>query len=596
IGVIPPGTDYIQIGDITRTRIGKIKVLFFAGVNDGIIPSGSGRGGIISDMDREFLQEDGIELAPSSRMQSYTQRLYLYMAMTKPEERLYLSYAKLSEDGRSLRPSYLIKTVREMFVWIKEEKAADVRLISRIWNENAGFRELTEGLQPYIAWRSAGTGTAAGDDMQNYRELFSLYASKPEYGGKLKTLIDTAFLEGVLKRRDSIGRAVAEALYGKELSGSVTRLESYAQCAYQHFLTYGIGLKERELFSFEAKDMGTVFHDALLAYAKLLEKSGYTWFDIPALKAEALIDEAVRRCVASGDYAAVYSSFRTAYMVERIKRITMRTVEVLTGQIRKGSFRPEKFEFVFSAENDYHALNIKLSKEESLRLRGRIDRLDVYEDDTQIYVKIIDYKSGKQSFDLAAIYQGLQLQLVVYLNAAMEQQQGLSAKKEIIPAGILYYHIDDPMIDAGKNDTPEDISRRIVSQLAMKGLVNSSETIIRLMDRDFEKVSDVIPVSLLKTGGLASGSSVASTEEFKIISDYVNWKIKEMGKGILSGNIMAMPAKEPEACAYCSYRSICHYTGKTDGDGEEDGMERPAKEDVIDRMKENICPKEGTKQ
>ncbi len=139
IGVIPAGTDYVQVGDITRTRLRKIKALFFVGVNDGIIPMSSGTGGIISDMDREFLMDldEGIELAPSARMQAYTQRLYLYMVMTKPEEKLILSYAKLSEDGKSIRPSYLIQTVRSLFPALPAQQTEET-LLSRIWNEKAG--------------------------------------------------------------------------------------------------------------------------------------------------------------------------------------------------------------------------------------------------------------------------------------------------------------------------------------------------------------------------------------------------------------------------------------------------------------------------
>ena len=585
IGVIPAGTDYVQVGDITRSRLRKIKALFFVGVNDGIIPMSNSGGGIISDMDREFLMEavDGIELAPSARMQAYTQRLYLYMLMTKPEERLYLSFARLSEDGKSLRPSYLIQTILRMFPQLTIEKADETGLFSRIWNENAGFMELVKGMQGYIAGQESLSGTEA----EHYQQLFQCYALNSAYADKLKNLVDTAFSIGVLQGQDHISRAVAEVLYGKVLTSSVTRLESYSRCAYQHFLTYGLGLKERELFSFEANDMGLVFHDALQTYAELLSESGYTWFSIPPEKTGQLVETAVLQCVASGDYAALYSSFRTTYMVERMKRITARTVEVLTNQIKKGSFIPKKFELAFSAENDYHSLNVKLSEDESLHLRGRIDRMDIYEDTSQVYVKIIDYKSGNQAFDLAAVYQGLQLQLVVYLNAAMEMQEKANPEKQIMPAGILYYHIDDPLVEANKQDTPEDINKRIISQLTMKGLVNSDETVIRLMDQEFEKSSDVIPVSRLKSGELSSKSSVASTEEFQIISDYVNYKIKEMGTEILSGNIQA----RPQDCTYCNYRTVCHYTAESENDtdeAEEAMISRLGKEELIAKMKEAV--------
>lgn len=584
IGVIPAGTDYVQVGDITRTRLRKIKALFFVGVNDGIIPMSNGAGGIISDMDREFLMDlkEGIELAPSARMQAYTQRLYLYMVMTKPEEKLFLSYARMSEDGKSLRPSYLIQTVNGMFPTLSIQQT-EGGLLSRIWNENAGLMELTEGLQSYIS-------RGGSEKNPDYAELFEWYAGNPDYMKRLRKLVDSAFSMGVYRRQDAISKAVANVLYGKALTGSVTRLESYARCAYQHFLTYGLSLKERELFSFEAKDMGMVFHDVLQTYAGLLAESDETWFTVAEDKSAQLIDEAVSRCIAAGDYAAVYSSFRTTYMVERMKRITARTVGVLTSQIKKGSFIPESFELAFSSENDYRSLNVKLSENEILRLQGRIDRMDLYEDDSRVYVKIIDYKSGNQSFDLMAIYRGLQLQLVVYLNAAMEIQerrQKTDKQKAIVPAGILYYHIDDPIIDAEKDDTPEDVNRKIISKLAMKGLVNSDGDIIRLMDKEFEKTSDVIPVSLLKTGELSARSSAVSTEDFQTISDYVNLKIAEMGTGILRGNIKAEPQGD-NPCAYCQYRTVCHYVAETDSAEEEVQNGQFTNEEVLSKMRESM--------
>ena len=115
VGTIPQNVDRIVAGDMERTRLKQVKVLFFLGVNDGNIPKNASKGGIISDMDREFLIESGTEMAPSPRQQMYIQRLYLYLNMTKPSEQLYLSYAKVNSEGKGIRPSYLIDTVRKLF-------------------------------------------------------------------------------------------------------------------------------------------------------------------------------------------------------------------------------------------------------------------------------------------------------------------------------------------------------------------------------------------------------------------------------------------------------------------------------------------------
>ena len=129
------------------------------------------------------------------------------------------------------------------------------------------------------------------------------------------------------------------------------------------------------------------------------------------------------------------SSARNAYLARRVERITDRTIWALAEQVKKGDFVPAGFEVSFSAIDDLKAMRIRLSEDEKLQLKGRIDRLDLCEDEEHIYVKIIDYKSGSTSFDLAALYYGLQLQLVVYMDAALEMQERKNPGKEAVPAG-----------------------------------------------------------------------------------------------------------------------------------------------------------------
>ena len=600
-GVIPANNDYVQVGDITRTRLRDIKALFFMGVNDGIIPMNNSGSGIISDMEREFLvdNEDNIEMAPTVRSQSYTQRLYLYMLVTRPSENLYISYSKIDEDGKSINPSYFVKTIKKLFPKLVTE-VSDDGLDNRVYNLKSGYYELASKMQEAIS-------NSPLVDRGQFMSLFSIYSGNEEYRKKTERLIKEAFSFEILKRNDEISRAVANVLYGNVLTCSVTRLENYARCAYSHFLKYGLSLKERELFSFESRDVGSIFHDTLQSYAGLIKERNLSWFDISTEESELLIDEAINRCIGKEDYSALYGTFRTKYMINRMKRITRRTVDTLTRQLRKGSFIPYEFEFSFSSANDYKSLNIALSDDERIRLMGRIDRMDICEDERNVYVKVIDYKSGNKSFDLAAIYMGLDLQLVVYMNAAMEtmalKNEYTHSDKTIVPAGILYYHIDDPIIDAGnvKSLDDESINDSISKELKMRGLVNSDEKVYRLMDSDFETRSSVIPVSVKKDGDFNRGSSVASTEEFKVLSDYVNLKISEMGREILAGDIKIEPHKKKEGdnpCRYCDYMNVCGYRGDgvtgddeytyDDADYGSENYETTDTNDVISKMRDRL--------
>lgn len=567
VGITPPSLDAVTVGDITRTRLRDIKILFFVGVNDTIIPKANSTAGILSDIDREHLSEQEIELAPSARQQAYMQRLYLYMIMTKPQDRLYLSYARVSADGKSLRPSYLIQAVEQLFPMIATSKGESTRMDTVISPE-ASLEDLVKGIYgPYD---------------EEYKALLCWYKQSDVYKERMLSYINSAFAND---QTDHISKAVANVLYGKVLENSVTRLELYAACAYSHFLHYGLRLQERELYSFEASDMGSVFHDALEEYASLLEKSEYTWFDVPKETAETYVEQAVEICMNRTDHEVLFSNSRNEYAINRIKRIMNRTVDALSSQVRKGAFEPSRFEFSFAAETNYQSLNFKLSEDEIMRLRGRIDRMDTYEDGEHVYVKIIDYKSGNQSFDLAAVYYGLQLQLVVYLNAAMELQQKEHPDKEIVPAGILYYHIDDPMIDRKGEMSGEEINHKIMAELSMKGLVNSDDEVIHLMDREFDKKSDVIPVSKTLSGDFSRTSSVASNEQFQMISSYVNHKIEEMGRGILNGNIEINPyeSDKTDSCTYCAYHSVCKFDEKMPG-SKKRKLKKTDKDEVLSKM------------
>ena len=195
--------------------------------------------------------------------------------------------------------------------------------------------------------------------------------------------------------------------------------------------------------------------------------------------------------------------------------------------------------------------------------------MDVFEDEDKVYVKIMDYKSGSTSFDLALLYHGLQLQLVVYLDAALGMEKRRYPKKEVVPAGIFYYHIDDPILERKGEMTEEDIESAILKKLRMNGLVNSSMEVIHHLDRELEKESDVIPV-ILKDGLLQEyKSSVAGQKRFAALSGYVNRSLKTMGEEILDGRIAVDPYKEgaKTACDYCPYHSVCGFDLKTRGFG-----------------------------
>ena len=575
VGTIPQNVDRIVVGDMERTRLKQVKVLFFLGVNDGNIPKNVSKGGIISDMDREFLIESGTEMAPSPRQQMYIQRLYLYLNMTKPSERLYLSYAKVNSDGKGIRPSYLIDTVRKLFPQLAVEYPQNRSRLEQIEGRQEGARYLAEELREYA------DGTLREEERQDFYLMYRAYEADPEGRDRLTAAAFRRYKES------GLSRIVARALYGRQLENSVSRLETYAACACRHFLQYGLSLQEREEFGFEVSDMGNVYHAVLENFAGKLAESGRTWWDFDENFATQAIKEAVEGYAATYGETVLYSSARNEYAITRMSRILTRTVLTLQQHLKQGSFQPDDYELSFRFAEDLDSIHVDLSEEEKMHLQGRIDRIDVSEDAEHVYVKVIDYKSGNKKFDLAALYYGLQLQLVVYMNAAMELESRKHPDKEIVPAALLYYHIDDPTIETPVELTQEQINEEILTKLRMNGVVNSDPAVVERLDRFLQDKSKVIPVEKKKDGSFSARSGILSREELHVVSAYVDTKIRQIGREILDGKIAANPYEKgnEEACTYCAYKKVCGFDGSIPG-YEKRQLEDLDKQTLMQRMQE----------
>ena len=568
VGLIPPGVDQIVVGDIERTRLKDIKALFFLGVNEGIVPKSAGSGGILSDMEREMLAEHDITLAPTARQTVFTQQFYLYLNLTKPQQKLYLTYHKVNGEGKPVLPSGLIRTIQKIFPALSIEEEQEIKVSEDISKEQAeqllcntfGKRYLMDGLRNMDKAELADW----------WKELYTFYANQEEWSTLVSRLIDGV---GFTNVENPLSKQVATALYGTELKNSVTRIEKYAACAYAHFLQYGLRLKERAEYQFGGVDYGNVFHGVLSMFPQQLKEKGVSWRQ--ASKED--IEEAVAQCLqkVTEDYGneILKSSEKNAYLIERMERMINRTVWALTKQLQEGAFEPTGYEIYFTSLDGLEATRMDLGEERMLRLNGQIDRLDQVEEEETVYIKVIDYKSGKMTFDISNMYYGLQMQLVVYMNAALELEQQKHKDKKVKPAGIFYYNIDDPMVE--RADSEEAIDQLLLKELRMNGLVNKEEHVISLLDRAFGTAdalspstkSWVIPVETVKDGSLGKRSSVASDQEFQLMGNYVREKIAKEGQEILDGNIAIYPYRQGDknACKYCAYQAVCNFDTKLPG-------------------------------
>ena len=531
VALIPPGVDQVLIGDMERTRLKDVRALFFVGVNEGCIPKNTESGGILTEMDRDFLGGQGIELAPGPKELMNMQRFYLYLNLTKPCEYLCLSYSQSNGKGEAVGPAFLLRTMQTLFPKLQTERAEEPENeLELLETPNTSVGYLLENL----------ADEEKRKENPFFEELYSWYLNSPEYRAVTEKLTDAAFLR---KPVDQISRSVAKALYGDISPNGATRLERFSACAFAHFLKYGLEITERAEYEFRAMDMGNIIHQALEDFAKELRDRKLEWSELEDAQREAIADACLDKVAADYGNMILQSSARNHYMIERTRRILRRTVWALQEQLKNGSFRPEGFEVSIGG--------------------GRIDRMDVMQIDDKVYVKIIDYKTGNTAFDLVSIYYGLQMQLVVYMDAAMQAEKRIHPDCQIKPAGIFYYNVKDPMLQKEMEEDLDELDPEIFKKLKMNGLVMADREVIESLD--CTTVS--LPLSYTTKGALRKGSSVAGEKEFELLGNYVKKKITDIRESILDGNADVSPYEmgNRNACTYCPYQGTCGFDRKIPG-------------------------------
>ena len=566
VGIIPPSLDQVVVGDIERTRIKDVKVIFFVGANDAYIPGKANAGGLLSERDREKFTTEGVVLAPTAKEKTFIQKFYLYLMLTKPSEKIVITHSKSSSDGKALRPAYIIADLQKMFPLMRVQQIELDISKSELTPEN-GIDYLAQQLQK----RQTGLSEA-------WQELYNWYKSRPEWKEKIEKIVDAAFFE---KKNKSLTRRTAENLYGEVLKNSVSRLEKYSSCAYAHFLNYGLRLQEREMYQFQAVDLGNLFHGAMEKYATKLSNNGFSWTNIPEEARDVFIKESVEECIIDYGNTILYSSARNEYMIKRLERMMRRSVWALTKQLEQGDFEPREFEVV------YDSGAIPIDEEYSMRLYGKIDRIDVCETDEKVFVKVIDYKTGVKGFEMNEFYHGLQMQLIVYMNAAMEREEMKHPDKEVVPAGFLYYQMQDPIIE--KEATEELRVKKLLNALAPKGIVNSDPEVIAHFEHRKDIDYSVMPVSFNKNGSISKKSSVLRDEEIRLLSQYAKYKVEQIGKEILEGNIDVVPYQlgEQNACTYCPYGGICGFDERLPG-FQYKNLKKLGENELLVKMKEEV--------
>lgn len=559
VGLIPTTLDQVLVGNIQRSKSQDVKALFVVGCNDGILPSGAQDEGLLAADERDLLQREGLDLGGNTELLAADEKFSIYTAFSKPSDFLWISYALSDAEGRALRPSILIDRLKKLFENI--EIASDLFVSEK---EQEKLIATPDSTYKYMIGhlRDCADGKAVSSHL--WWQVYNWYFKSDDWEQRLQDLKQGLFHQN---QEAPIGYDKAVRLYSLPMRASVSRLEQYVNCPFSHFIKYGLRPRERKMYTVAAPDLGELFHRSIEGFTSRLQQDELDWRTLEEDQCEKIIDEIMDEILPEHNNGVMLSTNRLKYLSQRLKRISKRAVWLLTDHIKRSTFNPIGHEISFGSKGTYPPIEIELPGGERMLLEGRIDRADIYDENDDVYINVIDYKSGVENFDLSDAFYGLKLQLLVYLEALLEvEQRRIGGKAR--PGGIFYFRIDDPLIDT-QEQIADVIQNEIRKKLKLKGLVLKDVNIAKCMDDSIEGHSEVLPLGIKKDGSFYAYSSVLEEEEFFNLLGHVRKLIQNIGTEILQGNIRINPVKKGKetACKYCPYDGICQFDNVLEDNG-----------------------------
>ncbi len=570
LGIIPPSLDQVQAGSLERSRNPEVKALFLLGANEGVLPARPSFQGVLDAADREELEEKGLVLSPGLSGQIRDEQFYVYTALTRASETLYLSYALTDPDGKGMAPSPVVKRLKALFPGLAEKYwCGSIETLSDLSSPEAVWQDYALQLK-----ESQNDGKVLSPFWQAVRDWL---ACDPRYSERLAFLESHALSNN---QEEKLPRPLARRLYGRRLRVSVSRLEAFNRCPFGHYARYGLRLRERSRYALASPDLGQFFHRLLYDFAQTIREKGLSWGALSREVSWDILSEVTDRIAPELQNEILLSSARYRYLTKKLKRTVHQAVKALGEHARLGRFIPISLELRFGDEG-LSVPEINLSDGDSLALIGQIDRIDALVADGKAYLRITDYKSHPQILSLDKVYHGLSLQLLAYLDVALQGAEVLLAgatdllgtdtgkRYEAQPAGFLYFPVIFPELAGKTTLEPEEIERQRLKAMKVDGYLLAEPKILQAMDEALATgQSDLLGLRLNKDGGFRQGAKVLASEQFDLLRSHLQSVLRETGREILAGEIRIKPFKMGKAsgCDYCAYRPVCHFeTGQPSG-------------------------------
>lgn len=534
VGTIPATLDQVKVSDISRNDRHPVKCLFLLGANDHVLPQVDSGGGLLDDEARELLQQRQIPLSDATFDSLDNELQNIYAALAQPTERLCVSYPITDLSGSQLRPSFVVGRMRKLFPALTVHR-----------EDRAYRREM-----PATALELAGEEPDG--------PLWNYFAAAGRYD---------AVLNG-MERARTMGRGrlspeAVRALYGRSIHMSASRMDRLRSCHFGYFMEYGLRAKERKSAGFEAPEIGTFIHYLLENVTRdVMDRGGYGQVEKTELR--KLVRHYVDEYVATELPGFDEKSARFRYLFSRLRHMAYAVIENIAAELAESDFRPMEFELGFGGKDGkLPAISIR-EGDTDLSVSGKVDRVDGWLHGGKLYLRVVDYKTGRKAFDLSDLRAGLGLQMLLYL-FTLEQEGASYFGHPVVPAGVMYLPARDAIVRADRGISEEKLEAQLRRELRRSGMVLGEPEVLRAMEHSALESPCYLPVTLSKKGDISSG--VASAAQLGKLSRYVDRVLHQITRELRQGNVDADPCTrgpQDSACTYCAFASACYFDEKRD--------------------------------
>ncbi|MCQ2554776.1 MAG: PD-(D/E)XK nuclease family protein, partial [Clostridia bacterium] len=562
VGALPPTKDGLILGTMERTRIGRVKSLIIFGANEGILPLEGSNEAVMSREERDLLKEKGFEILKTESVAKMEERLAIYRNFAKPLEELYITKSMGDAEGKKINASSVYTEILSIFGDEIEKKdilnsGNEKDLVSP---HTAGLRHLTAEL------RKVSEGKTLSPEWEKVLDWYKLND---------RNSLD-AVKRGILftNEIEPLESLKAKLLYtkGKEdISFGPTSVEGYMKCPFRFFLEKGLSLEERRIYEASSREIGDFSHLIVMDFTKRMKTEGVEitdpssrWMTITPEEIREEVDAVIEEKIEGFMEDLFAFSDTEKYQAERMKNALYRVCEVLVYQVRCGAIKEIYFEESFGREKTFEPISFETAAG-TVYIEGKIDRIDILSGDR---VKIIDYKTGNNRFNLEEARSGYQIQLMLYLKAAEE-----NIRK---PGAVFYFHIQDGILNLENKKVDEKkLEEEIRKQYRMNGAVLNDKGVLDSIENDFQSSSSVMTLVKTKDGFKKNSGVVLSEEEFSRLEKDVTERITDAVKRMAEGDIRIYPSRmksdgRKNACRYCEYTGICRFDGDIPGAGYND--------------------------